>query len=231
VAREIIVTSDGSHSLLNTELNETYHSVHGAVQESKHVFIENGLHHWWRLSNSIEVNILEVGFGTGLNALLAFQASREQQVKINYATIEAFPLPNEVWIRLNYPATLGDEQHFHKMHEVSWDAEHEISATFHLTKYYTTLQAVRFLPQTFDVIFFDAFAPAKQPDMWTLEMLQKATDALKPGGVFVTYCARGQLKRDLKELGFRVETLPGPPGKKEMVRGIKTDFSRIIGNS
>jgi tRNA U34 5-methylaminomethyl-2-thiouridine-forming methyltransferase MnmC len=221
VPREIIVTRDGSHSLFHTELNETYHSVHGAIQESKYVFIEKGLCHWWERNNNVEVNILEVGFGTGLNALLAFQQSCASQVKINYAAIEAFPLPREVWTRLNYTATLGDDEYFSKLHELSWDQEHELSPTFRSTKYYTTLQEVKFLPSCFDVIFFDAFAPAKQPDMWTLEMLQKVAESLKQQGVFVTYCARGQLKRDLRSLGFQVETLPGPPGKKEMVRGTK----------
>jgi tRNA U34 5-methylaminomethyl-2-thiouridine-forming methyltransferase MnmC len=220
--REIIVTKDGSHSLLHTEMNETYHSVHGAIQESRYVFIEKGLEYWLTLNQNRDVNVLEIGFGTALNTLLALQKGRELQVRINYASIEAFPLSRELWTRLNYSDALGDAELFELLHDVSWDAEHEITSAFLLKKYYTTLQDVALLPAAFDVIFYDAFAPAKQPEMWTPEMLEKVTTSLKPGGVFVTYCAKGQLKRDLKILGLGVETLPGPPGKKEMVRAVKS---------
>jgi tRNA U34 5-methylaminomethyl-2-thiouridine-forming methyltransferase MnmC len=217
VPREIIITSDGSHSLLHTELNETYHSVHGAIQESKHVFIEMGLNHWVK-NGLTEMNVLEIGFGTGLNALLSAQSARSLQVKISYATLEAFPLPREIWSKLNYCDTLGDADIFEKLHESSWDAEHTVLPNFLLKKYYSTLQDIRFLPDSFDVIFYDAFAPAKQPEMWTREILAKLLQSLRPNGVFITYCAKGQVKRDLASLGLTVETLAGPPGKKEMVR-------------
>jgi tRNA U34 5-methylaminomethyl-2-thiouridine-forming methyltransferase MnmC len=221
VAREIILTGDGSHSLLHRELNETYHSVHGAIRESRHVFIENGLLRWWNENGHSDVNILEIGFGTGLNALLALQEANALQCHINYATLEAFPLSKEVWSKLNYTELLGDKELFVSLHELSWNAEHELLPSFRIGKHYETLQSIKFLPDSFDVVFFDAFGPAKQPEMWTLEMLSKVALALNPGGIFVTYCARGQLKRDLKNLDFMVETLPGPPGKKEMVRAIK----------
>jgi tRNA U34 5-methylaminomethyl-2-thiouridine-forming methyltransferase MnmC len=224
VSREIILTKDGSHSLLHKELNETYHSVHGAIQESVHVFIDKGLRYWLDINNHQNVNILEIGFGTGLNALLSFQKGRELQVRINYATIEAYPLSKELWSRLNYVDSLGDKEIFECMHDLSWDVEHEVSNAFVLKKYYVALQDATLLPETFDVIYFDAFAPAKQPEMWTIDLLRKVTESLRVGGIFVTYCAKGQLKRDLKALGYTVETIPGPPGKKEMVRGVKAGF-------
>jgi tRNA U34 5-methylaminomethyl-2-thiouridine-forming methyltransferase MnmC len=206
---------------MHTELNETYHSVHGAIQESRYVFIEKGLEYWLTSNQNRDVNILEIGFGTALNALLTLQKARELQVKINYAALEAYPLARELWGRLNYSDTLGDAEMFEQMHEVPWDTEHLLTPAFLLKKYYTTLQDVKLLPSSFDVVYYDAFAPVKQPEMWTLEMLQKVAEAIRPEGVFVTYCARGQLKRDLKTLGLRVETLTGPPGKKEMVRAVR----------
>lgn len=202
---KVITTSDGSHSLLNTELDETYHSRHGALQESLYVFIKNGLDHF----PGNEVNVFEVGFGTGLNALLAAQSHK----KVNYTTIEAYPLTEEVYSQLNYePKDLLFQLHA--------NAELE-TRNFSFIKLHETLQSVDLSKHYFDVIFFDAFAPSKQPEMWELAMIKKVCDRLTPGGLFVTYCAKGQLKRDLKSLDMEVETLPGPPGKKEMVRGTK----------
>jgi tRNA U34 5-methylaminomethyl-2-thiouridine-forming methyltransferase MnmC len=221
VLREIITTNDGSHSLFHKELNETYHSVHGAVQESAHVFIRQGLEYWLQRNSHHDVAILEVGFGTGLNALLTAIASKTQQTNVSYATIEAFPLAKEVWSKLNYGESLQALELFENIHEVSWNVEHIITPAFLLTKYYSTLQEVNLLPAAFDLVYYDAFAPSKQPEMWDVSVLQKVCDALKVSGVFVTYCAKGQLKRDLRAIGMEVETLPGPPGKKEMVRAIK----------
>lgn len=202
---KVITTSDGSHSLLNTELDETYHSRHGAVQESMHVFIRNGLDHL----PLDEVNIFEVGFGTGLNALLAALSNR----KINYTSVEAFPLEESVYSQLNYePKDLLIELHRNQQLTTS---------NFKLTKIHATLQSISIPTNEFNIVFFDAFAPSKQPEMWELPMIEKVCNALTPGGLFVTYCAKGQLKRDLKSLGMEVETLAGPPGKKEMVRGTK----------
>jgi tRNA U34 5-methylaminomethyl-2-thiouridine-forming methyltransferase MnmC len=221
VSREIIITKDGSHSLLHTELNETYHSVHGAVQESKHVFIEHGLRYWLHNNANQDLKILEIGFGTGLNALLTLQLSNQLRTKISYESLEAFPLSGDVWSKLNYAETLGDPELFQKMHELPWDREYQITDTFLLKKSYSTLQDIKLLPEAFDLIYYDAFAPAKQPEMWTLNVLGKVIHSLRSGGVFVTYCAKGQLKRDLSTLGLAVETLAGPPGKKEMVRASK----------
>lgn len=217
----IITTGDGSHSLRNEALNETYHSVHGALQESVHVFIRNGLEHRLRDSHDEPLSVFEVGFGTGLNALLTVNYALENAVPITYTSIEAFPVPEEIWRTLNYASTEEAQKKFYSLHEVPWETEQPVVPLFRLRKMHTTLEDVMLPAASFDVIYFDAFAPNKQPDLWTLPMLKKVTDLLKPGGVFVTYCAKGQLKRDLKSLGLTTETLPGPPGKKEMVRATR----------
>jgi tRNA U34 5-methylaminomethyl-2-thiouridine-forming methyltransferase MnmC len=218
---QIITTSDGSHSLLNTTLNETYHSVHGALRESEYVFIKNGLAYFSTVSNADPIRILEVGFGTGLNALLALQWGLESKRNIWYETLEPFPLAPEIWQSLNYAGTPETKKLFLQLHESLWDSEQKILPHFTLIKRNATLQAFGFPRTGYDVIFYDAFAPSKQPEMWDISVLKKVGDAMRAGSVFVTYCAKGQLKRDLKSLGLTVETLPGPPGKKEMVKALK----------
>ena len=220
---KLIVTSDGSHSLLNEALNETYHSVHGAIQESQHVFINNGLRYFLDSSTSANsVSIFEVGFGTGLNALLTAKAMEITKASSSYIAVEAFPVSEGLWTSLNYTTVLGHEDIFARLHRCLWETENYITPRLVLTKRQTTLQEIELEPQSFDVVYFDAFPPNKQPELWTIDMLRKVIDAMKVNCVFVTYCAKGQLKRDLKELGLRVETLAGPPGKKEMVRAVKT---------
>ncbi len=214
----IIVTKDGSHSLLNEELNETYHSTHGAIQESQYVFIEKGLKNYKSLHRAQHIRILEIGFGTGLNALLALQYALSEKVGITYHTLEAFPLEADIWKKLNYTSSLGMEEYFEKLHTRPWEGSHNLSSLFNFRKEKILLQDKVLQPASVDVVFFDAFAPSKQPELWTSEILSRVCGTLVPNGVFVTYCAKGQLKRDLKDLGLDVETLPGPPGKKEMVR-------------
>jgi tRNA U34 5-methylaminomethyl-2-thiouridine-forming methyltransferase MnmC len=221
---EIITTSDGSHTIRNRDLNETYHSIHGAVQESMHVFIKNGLHHFCRTTDVKETSILEIGFGTGLNALLSLQYASEFEVSVKYTTLEPFPLPREVWSSLNYD--LKDRRHFISIHEASWGNAVAVTPMFTIVKAKTMLQDT-ILNENYDVIFFDAFAPSVQPELWVYDSLKKVIEKLNPGGVFVTYSARGQLKRDLKALGLTVETLPGAPGKMQMVRGVKRE-ERIV---
>lgn len=218
---KLIITQDGSHSLFHEALNETYHSVHGAIQESVYVFIQQGLAHFLQHHPESKVAILEVGFGTGLNALLTLQHSLAHKTDIRYVTIEAYPLDEPVWRSLNYPSTIGLNHHFETLHTLAWNEEQEVFPGFQLKKLAGTLQEVKLDNEAFDVIYFDAFAPSKQPEMWTISMLERVANALRPGGMFVTYCARGQLKRDLKSLNLIVETLAGPPGKKEMVRATK----------
>lgn len=219
---EIIVTSDGSHTLRNKELRETYHSVHGAVQESMHVFIKNGLEYFFRDRKPKKVSILEIGFGTGLNALLAWQFATQNRLATVYTTLEPFPLPQDVWCQLNYGQQDNATEPFSALHHAAWDAQMFLSEEFVLHKIKNTLEQSD-LAERYDVIFYDAFAPSVQPELWNFESLRKVITTLNAGGVFVTYSARGQLKRDLKTLGLTVETLAGPPGKKEMVRGLLID--------
>lgn len=220
---KIITTEDGSHSLYHEGLKETYHSFHGALQESIHVFIEKGLR-FWRTKSGLpkEVNIFEVGFGTGLNALLAAQFAINNEVKINFTTIEPLPLDMEIINQLNYASSIGQENLkavFEQLHSCKWEEKIEINPYFSIHKVKTKLEDFQ-TNKRFDVLFFDAFAPSKQAELWTADLLQKCFNLLRDGGVFTTYSAKGQLKRDLKSVGFEVETLPGPPGKKEMVRGV-----------
>jgi tRNA U34 5-methylaminomethyl-2-thiouridine-forming methyltransferase MnmC len=220
----VIHTEDGSTSLFHSALQETYHSVHGAIQESQHVFIEAGLHHWLRVSNRQTISILEIGFGTGLNALLTALAAEKVGVEIEYETIEAFPLAMELVRLLNYPAIIDTDNSksvFENLHQAEWRKPKKISRYFDFLKNDLKLQETDFGDEKFDLIFFDAFGPDKQPDMWERSNLIKLARAMKSQGVFVTYSAKGQLKRDLVSLGLLVEKIPGPPGKREMIRATK----------
>lgn len=220
MAIEIITTSDGSHSLLNTELNETYHSTHGALRESLHVFLDKGFDFAIQQNSLKQIHILEIGFGTGLNALLTLQRAIAGAVDVYYTSLEAYPLHERLWQNLNYAESLGMQEAFYQLHHVSWESWQTIHPNFRLLKREGMLQLLS-LTTTYDVIYFDAFAPSKQPEMWEFPVLEKVVQQLNPRGTFVTYCAKGQLKRDLKTLGLHVETLEGPPGKKEMVRAVK----------
>lgn len=217
---EIFTTGDGSHSLLHKILDETYHSRHGARQESAYVFIEHGLRALTSRSPE-SVRILEIGFGTGLNALLTLQEARHLNCKIDYVTLEAFPVDEPTWKKLNYASSDEEQIYFEKLHQAPWSRREKISEDFFITKIHDTLQRVSLQKDFFDLVYFDAFAPNKQPEMWTCEILNKVTDAMRAEAIFVTYCAKGQLKRDLKSLLLSVETLKGPPGKREMTRAKK----------
>ncbi len=216
----IIITKDGSHSLYNSELNEHYHSVHGAIQESLHVFIEAGLKY---LTKQKEIKILEVGFGTGLNVLLSLIESSKQNTKINYTTIEAFPLDSNIVANLNYikqhDAYLFEEK-FNLIHSCKWNNEIKISNNFVFTKLNSKMQNV-VLNEHYDLIYFDAFAPSSQPEMWTKDIFKKIFNATNTNGILVTYCAKGEVKRTLKNVGYTVESIKGPPGKREMIRAVK----------
>ena len=222
---KIIETEDGSHSLYVPSLNETYHSFHGAIRESKHVFIKEGLKYWLEAQNRNSANILEVGFGTGLNALLSLEYAQSNNVNLFYHTLEPYPLEESLVKQLNFPALLQSPilaGAFEALHLAAWETSEAINANFSIRKNLRRLEDFVAEPGGFDIVYFDAFAPNKQAELWTIEVLEKIFSALAPNGIMVTYCAKGQLKRDLKALGFVVETLPGPPGKKEMVRATKT---------
>jgi tRNA U34 5-methylaminomethyl-2-thiouridine-forming methyltransferase MnmC len=216
---QLIQTEDGSSSLMHLGLNETYHSTHGAIQESKHVFIEGGLMSLLQ-ANIKEISILEIGFGTGLNALLTFLKTKPLDIKVYYYAIEAFPLGEKTLSGLNYSQLLNSATEFDAIHDCPWDEPANISTNFNLYKRAAKVQDEFLEPKKFDLVYFDAFAPNKQPEMWGLDVLAKVVTAMKPQGVFVTYSAKGQLKRDLSSLGLTVEKIPGPPGKREMIRAI-----------
>lgn len=224
--KKIITTSDGSHSIYIPEMDEHYHSVHGAIQESKHVFIEAGLHYLLSKKTSA-LNILEIGLGTGLNALLTFIEAEKKEVRINYTSVEAFPIDDELISALNYVKQLPESpkmdisSSFRTIHSCAWGKENELSEYFSLLKLKGTLQNSELEKEHFDLIYFDAFGPPTQPEMWTDEIFLKLALSIKTGGGLVTYCAKGEVKRTLKRTGFTVETLPGPPGKREMIRAVK----------
>ena len=220
---EFRITKDGSHTLYHPALDETYHSIHGAVNESIHVFIENGLKHVVNELNLKQVDIYEVGFGTGLNALLSNQYSRYTNININYCASEKYRLDNKVINELNYLSFTNRKlkEEFHNMHRAESNVWTQITDQFQLKINEEDLLLSSPDNNQFHIIYFDAFAPNKQPEMWTPKIFTKMFKVLKPKGALVTYCARGQVKRDLKRAGFNVETLEGPPGKREMIRATK----------
>lgn len=221
---QVIETGDGSHSLLNVALDETYHSRHGALQESEYVFIEKGLYYWMsRHSRESHVRILEVGMGTGLNVILTVrEAMQHTGLHFNFTTLEPYPLREKTVEQLNYlrflPKIYAIQAKFRELHACDWEKEYPLLDNFTLLKLKQKLEDMAARPSHFDLIYFDAFAPNKQAELWTAEVLEKVASMMKPGAIFVTYSAKGQLKRDLRALGLEVETLPGPPGKAEMVR-------------
>lgn len=217
-----MLTSDGSHTVLSDRFGVSYHSRFGAIQESMHVFIEAGFH--FRAAGlPPALSVLEMGFGTGLNALLTLLEAQRKEIEVYYATVEAFPLSIEQARELNFTQVMGKPEllgPFQAMHEMEWGETSEISPGFHFTKWHTTFEAYQ-PERLFDVIYFDAFAPGSQPELWELPLLGKMYEALNPGGVLTTYCAKGSVKRNFKALGFTVESPAGPPGKREMTRAIK----------
>jgi tRNA U34 5-methylaminomethyl-2-thiouridine-forming methyltransferase MnmC len=217
--RELILTDDGSSSLYIPEMDETYHSRHGAIQEAKHVFIEQGVK---RLNQSC-VRIFEMGFGTGLNALLSAIEAEKSNVQIDYVGLEAFPVEKEIYNALNYTSLIGEEYSplFSKLHDVDWELPSAINKCFTLTKNALKIQDYLFEKESFDIVYYDAFGPRVQSELWSVAILAKLFDGIKQGGFLVTYCAQGQFKRNLKAVGFEVQRLPGPPGKREMTLAIK----------
>ena len=216
----LIESEDGSHTLFVPELDEHYHSIHGAIQESKHVFIETGLKAL--PENLKEINILEIGFGTGLNAFLTLLIAEETGKKINYTGLELYPLPAEIAAKLNYASILAPDKEnlFRALHQIPWEKNDNITENFTFQKLNTSASDIDF-KNTFHLVYFDAFAPEKQPELWSTEVFKKMHDALLPGGILVTYCAKGQVRRNMLEAGFIVERLPGPPHKREMLRARK----------
>lgn len=216
------MTGDGSHTIYVIGLKEHYHSIHGAVSESRHIFIGAGLQ--WMISGKSGIDIFEVGFGTGLNAFLTWEVSRQNNLKVNYCAIETFPLPSEIYRELNYAELAGAPERrmdFFSLHESPWNQWQQIDSQFSLLKVQADIQRFQPQPGSADLVYFDAFGPDVQPEMWTIHVFRKLFEALRPGGVLVTYSTKGEVKRNLKAVGFLIEKLPGPPGKREMLRAVK----------
>ena len=219
--RTLLKTGDGSFTLQIPEWDEQYHSKHGAVAEALHVFIKEGLHFWFSCHNASEISILEIGFGTGLNSYLTFLETQNNPWRINYTGVEAYPLGIEEIKTLNYPSILNtSEDKFLNFHNSPWQEIIEISNNFQLTKqnkYFSEIED----QNAFDLIYFDAFGIRVQPELWTEEIFKKMYDSLRQNGILVTYAANGNARRAMQSAGFEVERLPGPPGKKEMMRAVK----------
>lgn len=220
--KEFVITEDGSHTIYLPEMDEHYHSTHGAIQESLHIYINQGLFQ----AKKQEISILEIGFGTGLNAYLTFAFADLRKLNINYFSIEKYPLPEIDYLKLNYPSKIFPEYAhvFEKMHRTKWDSVVKISPEFSLQKVHADLLTFEFncLPQ-FDLVYYDAFAPGKQPEMWTDNIIQKVASTVKKDGILITYCAKGSVRRAFSAAGFLMERIPGPTGKKEILRGKKTN--------
>lgn len=217
--REIVQTSDGSTTIYLPEWEENYHSKHGAIQEAKHVFIKNGFS---QLHESV-LSILEIGFGTGLNAFITFLEAKDARIKVNYSGVEAYPVAFSEISQMNYVAELKAtefESEFLEMHRGEWNSNIKISNDFYLTKRNQFFDQIDDIEQ-FDLIYFDAFGYRVQPELWSSAIFQKMFNSLRPGGILVTYAARGVVKRSMIEVGFKVEKLAGPPGKREMFRASK----------
>lgn len=217
-----VLTKDGSHTMVSEKFGATYHSVHGAVNESNYVFIDHGLVSFINQHHPLEISILEMGFGTGLNAYLSLLKAKELNLSLNYETIEAYPVDPQMISTLNYTNGQTDEHKalFTFLHACSWNKEHEVMPGIKFTKHLTLLEAFE-SSWHFDLIYFDAFAPSDQPELWSEAIFTKLYQLLNKEGLLVTYCAQGQMKRHLKAAGFSVKALKGPPGKREMTVAVK----------
>jgi tRNA U34 5-methylaminomethyl-2-thiouridine-forming methyltransferase MnmC len=217
---KVILTGDGSNSIFSEKFNCTYHSVHGAIQESEHVFIHSGLDHLVKNTDKTRINILEFGFGTGLNALLSLKYSVTNKITINYSTIEAYPLPDDLVSQLNFiteDTNNAFKDEFYVMHNSNL-LNIPLRDSFTFSKFLTKFEDFS-SNQKFDIIFFDAFDPDEQSHLWERPFLDKIPLLLVEKGILVTYSVKGSFKRALRELGFKVSKLPGPPGKREILRG------------
>lgn len=216
--RELQQTADGSHTLFIPEMDEHYHSVNGAVQESRHVFIEAGLHHHM----GKELVVFEIGFGTGLNAFLTLLDAEKNGRVVNYYSIELYPLDPGLVQALNYGEVVCPEKKelFRALHAAAWNQEVAITERFTLHKIQGDSNTCD-LPEGIGLVYFDAFAPDKQPEMWNQEIFDRLYEHMAEGGILTTYCAKGVVRRMMQKAGYSVERIPGPPGKREMLRAMK----------
>lgn len=217
--RKIITTSDGSTTIQLIDWDECYHSKHGAIQEAYHVFIKNGL----SLMDEKSISILEIGFGTGLNAFITFLEAQKNNLNIEYTGVEAYPVALEEALAMNYVSELNAisfQKQFEAMHQSDWEEKIVMNENFNLTKTNQFFNDIEFENQ-FDLIYFDAFGFRVQPELWSTQIFEKMYKSLKNKGILVTYAARGVVKRSMQEVGFVVKKVPGPPGKREMMVAYK----------
>ncbi len=229
---QLYLSADGSHTLFHPGVKQHYHSTFGAIQESQHVFIEAGLKRAFASHRQSAIHILEIGFGTGLNALLTLIEAEKARVRVSYTTIEPFPVARETWSMLNYPQKLdafNATAPFMKIHQAEWDHPDQISSHFRLVKIHDTVASALnkragpcFVPDhPFQLVYFDAFGPDAQPELWTPEIFRQIYNRMAKDGALVTYSVKGDVVRALKSAGFAVEKLPGPPGKRHILRATK----------
>lgn len=223
IKRTIRITEDGSTTIELIGENENFHSTHGAIQESEHIFIQNGL--LQKAKEQSSISVFEMGLGTGLNALLTKLISSRNNLKIDYFSIEAYPVEMELAEQLNFPERLGlkgeEANYLTSLHTTEWDQKTELFANFQFEKRKIKLEAIELPASTFDLVYFDAFNPDLQPELWTEEVFRKIYLAMKPKGILMTYSAKGKVKRALKAAGFVLNALPGPIGKREITQAIK----------
>lgn len=228
--REIITTVDGSKTIQISDWNEQYHSKHGAIQESRHVFLDMGLSHY--ISKTAKplteaIDILEMGFGTGLNALLTLHASIKMHREIRYSALEAYPISKAEVAAMQYPQLIDLPEAaslFEEMHQEDWEQWQVLHQKFQLYKHQIHIEKFSQI-NAFDIVYFDAFGARVQPELWTEDIFEKMFAALRENGILVTYAAKGSVRRAMQAVGFVVERLPGPPGKREMLRATKSPLA------
>ena len=224
VERKIISTRDGSHSVAIPELQVTYHSIHGAEQESQHVFVQAGLACAVAEIATSPLRIFEMGLGTGLNALLTMEYALQKQLGIAYTAVEKYPLPPAEALLLNYcdqPARKSLGPLFTELHHCSWNTRTDLHPLFSIDKWNIDLIDLPVPPEPYHLIYFDAFAPGAQPELWTTAVFDQLARCSVKGAILTTYCSKGEVRRNMEAAGWKIEKIPGPPGKREMVRARK----------
>lgn len=215
--QELRTTSDGSHTIYNSFVDECYHSVHGAVAESEHIFLRSGFCE----IRKTEIAVFEVGFGTGLNALLTLEEASHRGTRVHYTAVERYPIGPDLYEQLNYGSTPQERDIFLQLHRAEWEREVLLGGCFSLKKTEADFTQIEF-SERFDLVYFDAFSPERQPEMWSEELFARLYNAMNEGGVLVTYCAKGVVRRTMQAVGFRVERIAGPTGgKREILRARK----------
>lgn len=220
---DLLLSEDGSSTLYNHRFGDSYHSIHGAIDESMLVYLKNGFENSLQTFHT-HIHVFELGFGTGLNALLTILEALKNNIHLRYESIEAYPITNSEVEKLNYPERILHplaKEIFEKLHNSPWNIEQELFPKIKILKREIKLEEMPALNPEFHVIYYDAFGASKQPEMWTVEMIEKIAKGIVKNGIFVTYSTNGQLKRTLKNLNFKIEKLPGPKGKREVLKATK----------